>query len=69
MKIALYRKYRSARFADVIGQQAAAQALKNQIKSGKIGHSYIFTGIRGTGKTSFARILAKAVNCPNAVDG
>lgn len=69
MKIALYRKYRSARFADVIGQQAAAQALKNQIKSGKIGHSYIFTGIRGTGKTSFARILAKAVNCPNAADG
>ncbi len=69
MKIALYRKYRSKRFADVIGQEAAATALKNQIRSGKLGHSYIFTGIRGTGKTSFARILAKAVNCPNAQDG
>ncbi|MEG1268321.1 MAG: DNA polymerase III subunit gamma/tau [Oscillospiraceae bacterium] len=69
MKIALYRKYRSKKFEDVIGQESAAAALKNQIKSGKIGHSYIFTGIRGTGKTSFARILAKAVNCPNNVDG
>ncbi len=69
MKTALYRKYRSKRLSDVIGQQDVAAALKNQIRSGKLGHSYIFTGIRGTGKTSFARILAKAVNCPNAADG
>lgn len=69
MKIALYRKYRPKRFADVIGQDAVVAALKNQVKTGRIGHSYIFTGIRGTGKTSFAKILAKAVNCPDSRDG
>lgn len=69
MKIALYRKYRPKQFADVVGQDAVVAALKNQIKNERIGHSYIFTGIRGTGKTSFAKILAKAVNCPNAQEG
>ncbi len=63
MKTALYRKYRPAHFFDVVGQDAVVAALKNQVKTGRIGHSYLFTGIRGTGKTSFAKILAKAVNC------
>lgn len=69
MKTALYRKYRPQRFDDVVGQNAVVAALKNQVKSGRIGHSYIFTGIRGTGKTSFAKILAKAVNCLDSCDG
>jgi len=69
MKTALYRKYRSKRFDDVVGQQAVTDALKNQIKSGRVGHAYIFTGIRGVGKTTYAKILAKAVNCLNPSDG
>ncbi len=67
--MALYRKWRVKRFSDVIGQEPVVAALKNQIKSGRFSHAYIFTGVRGIGKTTFARILAKAVNCPNAVDG
>ncbi|MEG0750690.1 MAG: DNA polymerase III subunit gamma/tau [Oscillospiraceae bacterium] len=69
MKMALYRKYRSRSFSEIIGQDAVATALKNQIASGRFGHSYIFTGIRGTGKTSLAKILAKAVNCPESSGG
>ncbi len=69
MKMALYRKWRVKRFSDVIGQEPVVAALKNQIKSGRFSHAYIFTGVRGIGKTTFARILAKAVNCPNATDG
>ena len=66
---ALYRKYRPQTFDDVIGQMAITQTLKTQITSGKTSHAYLFTGSRGTGKTSSAKILAKAVNCENPQDG
>lgn len=66
---ALYRKYRPQTFDDVVGQQAVTQTLKSQLQSGKLSHAYLFTGSRGTGKTSSAKILAKAVNCENSVDG
>ena len=60
---ALYRKWRPQRFADVVGQTAIVTALQNQISAGRIGHAYLFTGTRGTGKTTCAKIFAKAVNC------
>ena len=66
---ALYRKYRPQTFDDVVGQQAVTQTLKNQLQTGKLSHAYLFTGSRGTGKTSSAKILAKAVNCENLQDG
>jgi len=65
----LYRKYRPKSFCEVLGQNHIVRTLKNQIKSGRIGHAYLFCGTRGTGKTSVAKIFAKAVNCPNSVDG
>lgn len=65
----LYRKWRPTGFADVIGQPQVTTTLKNEIKSGRISHAYLFTGSRGTGKTSCAKILAKAVNCLNLQDG
>lgn len=61
--LSLYRKYRPKSFEDVIGQEHITKALQNQIAQGKIGHAYLFTGSRGIGKTSVARIFAKAVNC------
>ncbi len=65
----LARRYRPRGFADVVGQENVAQALKNAINTGRVAHAYLFTGARGVGKTSMARILAKSLNCPNAVDG
>ena len=66
---ALYRKYRPQSFDDVVGQMAVTQTLKTQLQSGRLSHAYLFTGSRGTGKTSSAKILAKAVNCTNLQDG
>ena len=66
---ALYRKYRPQTFDDVVGQSAVTTTLKTQLQSGKLSHAYLFTGSRGTGKTSSAKILAKAVNCENPIDG
>ena len=65
----LYRKYRSQTFADLVGQDAASRALQGAIISGRVAHAYLFSGSRGTGKTSAARLLAKAVNCTGRKSG
>ena len=69
MHLALYRKYRSATFDEVISQEHITTTLKNQIKAGTPAHAYLFTGSRGTGKTTCAKLMAKAVNCLSPVDG
>jgi DNA polymerase III subunit gamma/tau len=66
---ALYRKWRPASFDDVYGQNHITRTLKSEVESGRISHAYLFTGSRGTGKTTCAKILSKAVNCPHAVNG
>lgn len=66
---ALYRKYRPRNFDEVVGQEHITTTLKQEIASGHTGHAYLFTGSRGTGKTSCSKIIAKAVNCPNQHDG
>ncbi|HEQ3719787.1 DNA polymerase III subunit gamma/tau [Streptococcus pyogenes] len=66
---ALYRKYRSQTFDEMVGQSVISKTLKQAVESGKISHAYLFSGPRGTGKTSAAKIFAKAMNCPNQVDG
>ncbi|MEG0494656.1 MAG: DNA polymerase III subunit gamma/tau [Eubacterium sp.] len=67
--LALYRKYRPRDFNHVVGQEYITRILKNQILSGRVGHAYLFSGIRGTGKTSVAKIFARAINCENNKDG
>lgn len=67
--ISLYRKYRPQTFSDIVGQETVTNILKNQIKSNKISHAYIFSGCRGTGKTTAAKVFARAINCLNPKDG
>ena len=67
--VALYRKWRPKNFDEVKGQDAVCTALRNQIETGRVGHAYLFCGTRGTGKTSVAKIMARAVNCKNPVNG
>ena len=66
---ALYRKFRPTTFHDVKGQEHIVTTLQNQIKAGRIGHAFLFTGTRGTGKTTSAQILARAVNCEHPIEG
>jgi len=67
--IALYRKFRPKTFEEVVGQEHIEKTLKNQIINNKIGHAYLFSGGRGSGKTSTAKIFARAVNCLNPING
>jgi DNA polymerase-3 subunit gamma/tau len=67
--LALYRVWRPGRFDEVVGQEQTVTALRNAVKTGQLSHAYLFSGPRGTGKTSIAKILAKAVNCENVVEG
>ena len=66
---ALYRKFRPLKFSEIVGQEHITRTLKNQIIAGRVGHAYLFNGGRGTGKTTAAKILARAVNCLNPQDG
>ena len=65
--MALYRKFRPTRFSEVKGQDHIVKTLENQMRTGRIGHAYLFCGTRGTGKTTVAKILAKAVNCEQSM--
>jgi DNA polymerase III subunit gamma/tau len=68
-RAALYRRYRPQTFAAIVGQEHVTRTLRNAIANGQVAHAYLLAGVRGTGKTSIARLIAKAVNCPNAKDG
>src|SRR5918995_5988877 len=67
--VSLYRRYRPQKFGEVVGQEPVVRALQNAAREGRVGHAYLFSGPRGTGKTSTARILAKVLNCTNPADG
>lgn len=69
MYYALYRKYRPKTFSEVIGQEHVTQTLRNQVRNRQFAHAYLFTGTRGTGKTSCAKILSRAINCLSPRDG
>jgi DNA polymerase-3 subunit gamma/tau len=69
MSVVLYRKYRPLSFAEVVGQEHVVKTLKNAVKHGRVAHAYLFSGPRGIGKTTLARILAKTINCENQNDG
>ena len=64
-----YRKWRPRKFSEVIGQDSIVQTLRNAVNLNRIAHAYLFTGSKGSGKTSTARIMAKAINCRNPIDG
>ena len=66
---ALYRKWRPKTFSDVVGQEHVTETLQRQVAEGRLSHAYLFTGTRGTGKTTCAKILAKAVNCEHPENG
>ena len=66
---AMYRKFRPQTFSEIVGQEHITTTIKNQIKSGRVGHAYLLNGVRGTGKTTTAKILARAINCLNPKDG
>src|SRR2546426_11262771 len=68
-RAALYRRYRPQTFSAIVGQEHVTRTLRNAIASGQVAHAYLLAGVRGTGKTSIARLIAKAVNCPNATNG
>ena len=67
--LALYRVWRPQNFKEVVGQEQTVKALRNAVTEGKVAHAYLFSGPRGTGKTSVAKIIAKAVNCINVSEG
>src|SRR4030042_548936 len=69
MSLVLYRKYRPQVFAEVVGQEHVVQTLSNAVSSGIISHAYLFSGPRGSGKTTVARLLAKSLNCQNRKEG